>query len=128
MYTDSISDFLTRIRNASHARRRDFTIQSSRMLKSIAEILAAKRIIESVNEQESENHRKELRITLRTDREPLQLKRVSKPGQRIYVVYDKIKRIRNGLGASIISTSHGLMIGEEAKQKKLGGEYICDVY
>jgi small subunit ribosomal protein S8 len=128
MTTDSISDFLTRIRNASHARRRDFTIQSSRMLKSIAEIFAAKRFIDSVDELPSENNRKELRITLRTDREPLNLKRVSKPGQRIYVGYDKIKRIRNGLGAAIISTSHGLMVGEEAKQQKLGGEYICDIY
>jgi len=98
------------------------------MLKSIAEILVAKRFIESVREEQSENNRKELLITLRTDREPLHLKRVSKPGQRIYVGYNEIKRIRNGLGAAIISTSHGLMIGEEAKQQKLGGEYICEIY
>lgn len=124
---DIISNFLTRLRNASHARRRHLTVRSSRMLKSIAEILATKHFIESAEESSNEG-KKELSITFRTDREPLNLKRVSKSGQRIYVGYDEIRRIRNGLGIAIISTSHGLMIGEEARQQKLGGEYICEVY
>lgn len=124
---DIISNFLTRLRNASHARRRNVTVRSSRMLKFIADVLAAKRFIESAEELSGEG-KKELSITLRTDREPLSLKRVSKSGQRIYVGHDEIRQVRNGLGIAIISTSKGLMTGEEARQKKLGGEYICEIY
>lgn len=127
MLTDTIANFLTRIRNSSHSRQRELIVRSSHMLKSIAEVLVTKRFIESAEELASENP-KELKITLRADRDPLELKRMSKPGQRIYVGYDEIRRVRNGLGTSIISTSHGIMTGEEAKQQKLGGEYICDVY
>lgn len=129
MLTDPIADFLTRIRNASRARRHELTVNSSRLIKSIAGVLAAKRFIAGMEEGEAPNSaHKELRIMLRTDREPLELKRMSKPGQRIYLGYTEIPRVRNGLGLGIISTSRGVLTGEEARKEKLGGEYICEVY
>lgn len=127
MLTDPIADFFTRLRNASHARRGECTVRPSRMVKALADLLTAKRFIEGYEEQE-EGNAKKLAIRLRTDRDPLELKRISKPGQRIYVGHNEIKRVRNGLGMSVISTSRGILSGDDAKKEKLGGEYICDVY
>lgn len=128
MLTDPIADLLTRIRNASHARRRSLTVRSSKMKKAIAEVLAAKRFVESVEEVKGAEKYADLQISLRTDRDPLELKRISKPGQRIYVGHDEIPRVRNGLGMALISTSHGVMPGDQATKEKLGGEFICKVY
>lgn len=128
MLTDPIADFLNRIRNASHARRRELTVPASRAKLAIAHVLVSKKLIESVSEETANDTTKELIVVLRTDREPLEVKRVSKPGQRIYVGYKDIKRVRNGLGIGIISTSAGVMPSDEARQKKLGGEYIGEVY
>lgn len=127
MFTDPISDFLTRMRNASRARRKELKLRSSRLLKSIADVLVQKRFIEAADVETIEK-RTELKIVLRTDREPLELKRMSKPGQRMYVGFEDIKRVRNGLGISIISTSQGVMSGDEARKAKLGGEYLCEIY
>lgn len=128
MLTDPIADLLTRIRNASHARRRSLTLRSSKMKKAIAEVLAAKRFIENAEEVKGAEKYAELQITLRTDRDPLELTRVSKPGQRIYIGYDEIPRVRNGLGMAVVSTSRGIMPGDQATKEKLGGEFICKVY
>lgn len=129
MFTDPISDFLTRIRNASHAHREHLTTRNSNMIKSIAEVLVNKQFIEKYEEiQEEGKILPSLKIYLRTDREPLELRRMSKPGQRIYVGYKEVKRIRNGLGVGIISTSQGVVCDADARAKKLGGEYICEVY
>lgn len=128
MLTDPISNLLTRIRNASHARRKELMVPSSKILKAIADVLSSKSFIESTEETVTDTNRKELKISLRTDQKPLELKRISKPGQRIYIGYENIKRIRSGLGVAIISTSKGVMSGDEAKKQKLGGEYICEVY
>lgn len=127
MLTDPIADFLTRIRNASHSRRGQLTVRSSRMTKALSQLLAVKRFIEGFEEVE-EGSTRELAIRLRIDREPLELKRISKPGQRIYVGHDEIKRVRNGLGMAVISTNKGILSGEDAKKEKVGGEYICEVY
>lgn len=127
MFTDPIADFLTRIRNASHARRRELTIPYSNMINNIAQVLVRKQFIVSADEVAEGTHRN-LKVVLRTDREPLELKRISKPGQRIYVGHKEVKRVRNGHGIAIISTSMGLMPDEEIREKKVGGEYICEVY
>lgn len=127
MLTDPIADFLTRLRNTSHARRKQLTVKSSRMIKAIAELLVTKRFIEGFDEQ-TEGPYTSLDIRLRAERDPLELKRVSKPGQRIYVGHDEIKRVRNGLGMAIISTNRGILSGEDAKKEKVGGEFICEVY
>ncbi|MBI5413714.1 30S ribosomal protein S8 [Candidatus Peregrinibacteria bacterium] len=128
MFTDPIADFLTRIRNAGRARKRELSVRGSRMLKSIADVLKAKNMIASVEEMTIEGGAPELKIVLLAGREPLELKRISKSGQRIYVGYEDIKRVRNGFGVAIISTSHGVMSGDEARKLKIGGEYICEVY
>ncbi len=129
MLTDPIADFLTRVRNASHARSQELTVHRSNMVKAMAETLMRKRFIKGIEEEISEEGKKGgLKISLRTDREPLELKRISKPGQRIYIGFKEIKRVRNGLGVCLISTSQGVMTGEEAREKKLGGEFICEVY
>lgn len=127
MLTDTIGDFLTRVRNASSSRKKYVTVRHSRLIKAIADILLAKRFIESMEEISVDN-KKELKITLITDREPLELKRISKPGQRIYVGYGNIKRVRNGLGSGIYSTPGGVISDDEARKQKIGGEYLCEVY
>lgn len=128
MFTDPIADFLTRIRNAGRARKRELTVRSSRMLKSIAEVLKASNMIESEEETAIPGGASELKIILCAGRAPLELKRISKSGQRIYVGHEDIKRVRNGFGVAIISTSRGVISGEEARKQKIGGEYICEVY
>lgn len=127
MLTDPIADFLTRLRNTSHARRGQLTVKSSRMIKAMTELLLTKRFIEGFDEQ-TEGPYTSLAIRLRTDRDPLELKRISKPGQRIYIGHDEIKRVRNGLGMAIISTNRGILSGEDARKEKVGGEFICEVY
>ena len=128
MFTDPISDLLTRLRNASHARRKTLTARSSRLLKSILGVMKTKNFIADFEELETETHGKELKITLRTDREALELRRISKPGQRIYIAADKVRRVRNGFGIGIISTSKGILCDRDAKEQKVGGEYLCEVY
>lgn len=91
-------------------------------------MLAAKRLIEGFDEKIAEGGPKELTIRFRTDRESLELKRISKPGQRIYVGHEEIKRVKNGLGIGIFSTSKGILTDAEARKLKIGGEYICEVY
>ena len=127
MLTDPIADFLTRVRNASSARKQDFIVRHSRIIKAIADVLVKKRFIANA-EEEISGTAKEIRITLRADREPLELKRVSKPGQRIYVGHDQVKRVRNGFGIGIISTSQGVVSDDQARKEKIGGEYICEIY
>lgn len=127
MLTDPIADFLTRVRNASSARKQDFTVRYSRIIKAIADVLVQKRFIANA-EEETSGTAKEIRITLIANREPLELKRVSKPGQRIYLGHDQVRRVRNGFGIGIISTSQGVVSDEQARKQKIGGEYICEIY
>lgn len=127
MLTDLIADFLTRLRNASAARHRELFIPSSSLIKEIAMVLMRKRFVETM-EEITDKKNPELKITLRTDRAPLELKRISKPGQRIYVKNRDIKRVRNGLGIGILSTPKGILTDSEAREQKVGGEYICEVY
>ncbi|MBI2453934.1 30S ribosomal protein S8 [Candidatus Peregrinibacteria bacterium] len=130
MLTDPIADFLNRLKNASRARKKECATRSSKMLKSIAQVLLARRFIkhfEEVSAGKSGNV-KELHIELVPEREPLEIKRVSKPGQRIYVGCGEVKSVRSGLGLGIISTSRGVLSDAEARKLKVGGEYICEIY
>ncbi len=127
MLTDPIADFLTRLRNANSARKEQVTVRWSRMGEAIVKILAEKQFIEKFEETTRDNV-KELTVIFKTGRDPLELQRVSKPGQRIYIGHQDIKRVKNGLGIGIISTSQGLKPDAEAKKLKIGGEYICKVY
>jgi small subunit ribosomal protein S8 len=129
--TDPIADMLTRIRNSSLARHEFVQIPASKMKLSIAKILKEEGFITEYEVLRGKPQRV-LKVILRYDknRKPLiaGLKRVSKPGIRVYVDSQNIPRIYGGLGISILSTSKGLMTGKEAWRNKIGGELLCNVW
>ncbi len=130
--TDPIGDFLTRIRNAQMAGHRMVEIPSSRMKRSITEILYENGFIHRYKFVD-EGVQGKIMIALKYDplsKEPVirGLKRASKPGLRQYSKSDSIPRVINGLGIAIVSTSQGLMTGKKAKAENVGGEVICYVY
>jgi small subunit ribosomal protein S8 len=129
--SDPIADMLTRIRNAGMARRSETTMPSSKILVEIAKILQQEGYIRGWEVQESKpfNH---LIVYLKyaSDRRHSirNIRRVSKPGLRVYAGKDEIPRVRNGLGIAIISTPQGLLTGQEARRRGIGGEVLCTVY
>jgi len=128
--TDPIADMLNRIRNAQAVSHPTVNIPFSKIKYKIAKILEKEGFIEGATTK-GRKKQKIVRITLKyVDNIPVisGLKRVSKPGQRIYLPYDKIKQVKGGYGLAIISTPKGLMSGEETRRKKLGGEVICEVW
>ncbi len=127
MFTDPIADLLTRIRNAGIANHEEVTIGHSNLKENILKVLKEKGFIENY-EVEGEGAKKDIRITLKEDRPNLSIRRVSKPGQRIYVKFSDLRPIKSGLGITVISTSKGVMSGLEARKQKLGGELICEVF
>ena len=130
MVTDSIADMLTRIRNAIMARHDDVAIPLSKPLLAIAKILKDEGFIGDFSIV-NDNKNRFLKIKLKyLDSQPAitGLERVSKPGLRIYVKRGEIPRVYGGLGIAIISTSKGIMIGQNAWQRKLGGELLCYVW
>lgn len=131
MLTDPIADMLSRIRNASTARHEVTRIPISKMKKRIAEILKAEGFIADVREQEVAG-RSELAVALKYDGQrnaPFRrIRRVSRPGRRVYVGHGEIPRVMSGLGMSILSTSQGIMTDKEARKRKVGGELLCEVY
>lgn len=122
---DVVANFLTKIRNAQHAHHGVVTVSHSKLKEKIAKILEKEGFIEETGIIKSGKF-PEIKIKLRENGE-LELKRISKPGQRIYVKTPNIKKVKNGLGISIYSTSQGLMTGAEARKKKLGGELLCEI-
>lgn len=129
-FMDPITDFLNRIRNAQAVGHPTVSIPFSSLNYEIAKILEKKGFIGKV-----EKRRKKVKglieITLKyVEKKPAisGLKRVSKPGQRIYLPAKKIRRVKGGYGIAIISTSKGLMANGEARKKKLGGEIICEIW
>ena len=129
--SDFIGDFLTVLRNASRARKDKITVPTSHLTTRLAEILQEEGFIQSYRLME-ENHVPFLRIQLKyTDKhEPVMIgiKRVSRPGLRIYNGTEKLPRVDGGLGVAIVSTSKGMMTNKKARQLKLGGEIICHVW
>lgn len=127
MYTDPIADLLTRLRNAIRASKDVVSIPHSKMKESLLEIIKKKNLIDNFKVQEEKGH-KILLVTLREGFSGINFRRVSKPGQRIYIKKTDLKPVRSGLGLSIISTSQGLMTNSEARKANLGGELICEIY
>lgn len=124
--TDPIADMLTRVRNAHGALHREVRIPKSKMKLALAGILKDEGYIADYSEDE-----KDIRIMLRYNRgKPLisGLKRVSKPGRRVYVGVHDIPRVQNGLGICILSTSQGVMAGQTAQEKRVGGELLCEIW
>ena len=128
--TDPIADMLTRIRNAILARHTRVLIPASKMKLAIARILKEEGYIKDFDLLK-DNPQGTLRISLKyVDKRPVltQLKRVSRPGLRVYTKRDDIPRVRGGIGTSIISTPQGLMTGRRAYQLGLGGEVVCYIW
>jgi small subunit ribosomal protein S8 len=129
--TDPIADMLTRIRNASAARHRELTLPSSRVKREIARILAEEGFIETFATQ-PDGVRELLTVQLKyvEGRTPVVsgLKRISKPGLRVYARKTEIPRVLGGLGLAILSTSRGIMTGSQARKLNLGGEVLCYVW
>ncbi|MFA6171056.1 MAG: 30S ribosomal protein S8 [Patescibacteria group bacterium] len=135
--TDPIADMLTRVRNALAVRKEEVVLPMSKMKYQIAKILEENGLVEKVSEAEGQGKKektkfKEIKIVLKYDRagHPAisSIKRISKPGLRVYVKKSELPRVLNNLGIAIISTPKGLMTNREAKKKGLGGEVICEVY
>ncbi len=127
MLTDPIADLLTRIRNASMARKDNLTVPYSRMKMSVLKVLQDRGFVQEFSNVKN-NDFEEIKIVLNPQRKGISLKKISKPGQRIYIKTSQIKKINGGLGVAVVSTPKGIMSGEEAKKQKLGGELICEVY
>ncbi|KKQ51058.1 MAG: 30S ribosomal protein S8 [Parcubacteria group bacterium GW2011_GWD2_38_11] len=132
---DPIADMLTRIRNAQMVKHKEVLVPFSKLKLSIAKILEQRNFIESVKKEMGETF-PVLKIVLKyevvsnTEKNPAirEIKRVSRQGQRIYVKKTDIKRVKNGYGISVISTSQGMMTGDKAKKLGLGGEVICELW
>ena len=131
MLTDPISDLLARIRNASIARHDRADMPHSNLKQHIAEVLKQEGFLDDVRTSDGDG-KKTLTIVLRYGRDKASaidgLRRVSAPGRRVYVRFDRIPRVRSGMGISILSTSRGVMTDREAREKRVGGELLCEVW
>lgn len=126
MLTDPIADMLTRIRNAHLALHKEVSVPRSKMKESIAAILKQEGYVDDVAVEDEA-----ITIALKYHKgKPAisGLKRVSKPGRRVYVGSSQIPRVQNGLGICILSTSSGLLDGQSAHEKKVGGELLCEIW
>jgi small subunit ribosomal protein S8 len=132
MYTDPIADYLTRVRNAIRANHRVVEIPASNLKKDITKILFEQGYILSYKFDDS-TVQGTIKIALKYNKETKEpvikkIERISKPGLRKYAGSNEFPRILNGLGIAIVSTSHGVMTGKQAKQENVGGEVLCYVY
>ena len=129
--TDPIADMLTRIRNASAAKHKTVDVPASKMKKAIADILYNEGYIKSVEEIANENQWI-LRIALKYDENGAKviagIKRISKPGLRVYASAEKLPKVLNGLGIALISTSKGIKTDKEARKENLGGEVLAYIW
>ena len=129
--TDPIADMLTRIRNANSSKHKTVDIPASNMKKSIADILFKEGYIASYEEIQDSNQGV-IRITLKYDEKGARvidgLKRISKPGLRVYASKEELPKVLNGLGIALISTSKGIKTDKGARQEGLGGEVLAYVW
>lgn len=131
MVNDPIADYLTRIRNAQERKQEEVVLPASNILIAMTEILQKNEYIDSFEVVDNKQAQKSLTIKLKyIDESPAirNIERISKPGLRKYVGYKDVPKVLNGKGISIFSTPKGLLSGREAKQNKVGGEYICEVW
>ena len=132
--TDPVADFLTRIRNGIHASHTTVDIPSSKLKKERARILAEQGYIQSYDvEAPTPDHPGEvIRVTLKYTEDRRSaisgLRRVSRPGQRHYAGKDGVRKVQGGMGTSIVSTSHGVMTGHQAREQGVGGEVVAEVW
>lgn len=128
---DTIADMLTILRNAQAVKKETVSFPYSNLKFSLVKLLESKDLVDKV---EKRGNKKKPLIVVRLKYEASglpkisTLKRISKPGQRIYIKHHKIKKVRSGYGVAIISTPKGVLTGEEARKEKVGGEYICEIW
>ena len=132
MLTDPISDMLTRIRNGALARHERVTLPASRLKKYVADILVSEGFVSSVAGDVDDKGHAVLTLVLKygRDRAPAieGIRRVSRPGRRIYVPCTSIPKVRSGMGISVLSTSRGVMSDRDARKQGVGGEVLCEVW
>ena len=129
MMTDPIADMLTRIRNAVAINKPEVILPYSKIKHGIAKILVKEGYLEDV--EKLENKFSDLRLVLKyNEKVPVisHIKRVSKPGRRVYVGRDKVPYVLNDLGIAVLSTSRGVMTNKQARRSKIGGELICEIW
>lgn len=129
--TDPVADMLTMIRNALAVKSSKVLVPFSQLKYGIAKILEKEGFVEKV-EKRGRGSKRNIEIVLKYAKDGTPaisgLKRISKPGQRIYLPYKKIKRVKGGYGIAIISTSKGLLTDKEARRQKTGGEVLCEIW
>ena len=131
MMTDPIADMLTRIRNANKALQETVTMPTSRMKEEIARLLQEEGYIRGFRVEKGESFDTlvvELKFGRNRERVITDLKRVSKPGRRVYARKDRLPRVLGGMGVAILSTSSGLVTGRRAQELGVGGEVVCFVW
>ncbi len=130
MVTDPIADMLTRIRNAIRARHKTVSIPHSKLKFQIARVLMEEGYINNFEVKEEKPPQILIQIKYASNGKPViyGIKRVSRPGLRVYVESDEVPKVLGGLGIAIVSTSKGLLSDREARKEKVGGEVLCYVY
>ena len=129
--TDPLADMFTRIRNGSKAKFEKVDIPSSKMKREIAKILKEEGFIKNFKVVTDENQHEMIRIFLKYDasrKELIHIKRISRPGRRVYVGSDQIPSVMSGLGFSILSTPKGILTDKSARKATVGGEVLCQVW
>ena len=132
MMTDIIADSLTRIRNAAQRRLDSTTLLHSKTIEAIVAIFADKGYLESYTVNDEGDNKKSITVVLKYDDNEKsvinEIKKISKPGRRVYQGKDKIKTFKNGYGTLVVSTSQGVLANDEAFKRGIGGEVICSIW
>jgi small subunit ribosomal protein S8 len=129
--TDPLADMFTRIRNGSKAKFEKVDIPFSKMKREVAKILKEEGFIKNFKVVTDEDQHEKLRIFLKYDasrKEVIHIRRISRPGRRIYVGKDRITSVMTGLGISILSTPQGILADRSARKANVGGEVLCHVW
>jgi small subunit ribosomal protein S8 len=130
MMTDPIADMLTRIRNAAQAQHERTVLPSSKLKVQVAEILKQEGFIDDYSVEEGIPSTLTITLKYSRDRQSafVGMRRASRPGRRFYVGHRDIPRVQNGMGVAILSTSAGVMTDRDARDKRVGGEVLCEVW
>jgi len=132
MMTDPVADLLTRIRNATMARHDRVLVPTSRMKRTIVDVLKSEGYVADVTAETQEDGLEVLSITLKYGRDKLPaiegVERISTPGRRVYVRAQDIPKVKSGLGIAVLSTSRGVMSDRQARKAGVGGELLCHVW
>lgn len=129
MINDPIADMLTRIRNAALQKHRYVNVRTSKLITALLSVMKETGfVLDFVNDENGRETRVFLRYHLNKFSLIQGLKRVSSPGRRIYVGWQDVPVVQNGLGLALVSTSKGIMSGQKAKNEKVGGEFMCTIW